>query len=403
VSGGRRVWSARLTEFAFWATNAFLVPYLAVFYRQAGLSGFQIGLQAALVAAFSMLTGPVWGTLADRSRKPRLVFQICIAGSAAAALLLGQQSGFLPITLATAAYSLFAGGSWTLMDVMVVHQIRDTGVGYGSVRLWGSLGWTAVVWAAGEWIVRTSVWNVFVGFAVGAVITLFVAALLSNPSLDSPAGSGLGFVRTVFRSPPLLWLAAGLLLGAMSEVGPFRFLPIYAVDLGGNEGLAGLAMAIGAFLEWPFMLAADRLIARFPARRVLGFGALLWVAAWTLAAVVPSAPWIILVIVLNSAAYTLHAVGLINAVTRRAPPERSGEALGFFSVTLRSFAELIGGPLSGWGYDVATGRGMNAISAGIAFVAWGLFLRMNAVERKAATSPPSGAAPTPTERPMNTG
>lgn len=379
----RRVWSARAVEFAFWAAMAFLIPYLSVFYQQAGLSGFQIGLQTALYATMAMLIAPVWGVLADRTGRPRLVFQITLAGSAITALVLGKQTGLLPITLATAAYSAFASGSMTLIDVMVVHQIRGTDVGYGSVRLWGSLGWTAVVWMAGEWIVHSSVWAIFVGFGIGGFVTLAVASWLVDPDLDSATGPNFGFARAVWRNPALLCLAGGLLFGAMSEVGPFRFLAIYAVDLGGDEGVAGLAMAVGAFLEWPFMLAADRLVLRLRARRVLEIGALLWTATWVLATIVPSAGWLVPVVVLNSASYTLFAVGMISAVTRRTPPERAGEALGFFSVTLRSLAELLGGPLSGWGYDAATGRGMNAISAGIALVAWVSLRRLAAIERRA--------------------
>ncbi len=388
----RRILQARALQFIFWAGAAFLVPYLTLYYHEAGLSGFEIGLQTALYAVLSLLLGPVWGALADRTRRPRLMLQISLLGTGLSALILGRQVGLLPITLATAAYGIFGSGCWTLIDVVTVHQVRATGVGYGSVRLWGSLGWTAVVWLAGEWIQRTTLWTGFLGFFLGAVVAVLAAAPIPEPELEPHEGSRTAFARSILGRSPLLWLAGGLLVLLIAEVGPFRFLTLYTVDLGGREGLAGLAMAIGALLEWPMMLAADRLVARYQAPRVLELSALVWATCWAAGAVIPSAPLIILVVILNSAGYTLYAVGMISAVTRHTRPEQSGEALGFYSVTLRSLAELIGGPLGGWGYDAATGRGMYAISAGIALAAWGLFHRVTRLEsgaqgREAASGP----------------
>ncbi len=391
----RQVLQARLLQFVFWAGAATLVPYLSLFYRQAGLTGFQIGLQAALYAVLSLLLGPVWGAASDRTRRPRLILQISMLGTGLSALILGRQVGLLPITLATAAYGIFGSGCWTLIDVVIVHQIRTTGAGYGSVRLWGSLGWTAVVWLAGEWIQRTSLWTGFLGFTLGSVLTVIVAAPIPEPALEGHAGSRAAFARSIVRRAPLLWLGAGLLVLLTAEVGPFRFLTLYTVDLGGREGLAGLAMAVGALLEWPMMLAADRLVIRLKAPRLLELSAIVWASCWAVGAVIPSAPFIILVVMLNSAGYTLYAVGMINAVTHRVPPEQSGQALGFYSVTLRSLAELIGGPLGGWGYDAATGRGMYALSAGIGLVAWALFHRLTRVERAHASGEAVALSPQP--------
>ena len=388
----RRVLQARVLQFAYWAGAAFLVPYLSLYYRAAGLSGFEIGLQAALYAVLSLLLGPVWGAVSDRTRRPRLILQISLLGAALSALVLGRQVGLLPITLATAAYGIFGSGCWTLIDVVIVHQIRNTGVGYGSVRLWGSLGWTAVVWLAGEWIQRTSLWTGFVGYFLGAAVTVLVAALVPEPELEPHTGSRTAFARSILGRAPLVWLAGGLLVLLIAEVGPFRFLTLYTVDLGGREGLAGLAMAIGALLEWPMMLAADRLVARLQAPRVLELSALVWATCWAVGAVIPSAPFIILVVILNSAGYTLYAVGMVNAVMRHARPEQAGEALGFYSVTLRSLAELIGGPLGGWGYDAATGRGMFALSAGIGVAAWALLRRVTRLERRSLAGEAVSAA-----------
>ncbi len=60
-------------------------PYIAVFYREIGLSIEAVGLVAALNAAVGLVAAPLWGAVADRARDLRGPLALAGAWSSLAA------------------------------------------------------------------------------------------------------------------------------------------------------------------------------------------------------------------------------------------------------------------------------------------------------------------------------
>src|SRR5688572_31618780 len=75
-------------------------PYLPVYYRSVGLSLGEVGLLGSLAAAAGLIGAPLWGTLADRYPRSRLVLPAAatLAALAALGLALARQ----PIAIAAA-------------------------------------------------------------------------------------------------------------------------------------------------------------------------------------------------------------------------------------------------------------------------------------------------------------
>src|SRR5512145_552040 len=81
-----KLWVLWLLFFFQFAGVGVYFTFLNVYYREAGLSGTQIGLINMTTALVTMGGAVVWGALSDRTGKPRLL----IAGGAGGALLLAQ-------------------------------------------------------------------------------------------------------------------------------------------------------------------------------------------------------------------------------------------------------------------------------------------------------------------------
>lgn len=384
ASTRRRVWSGRALQFAFNGATGFIVPFLGLFYKQAGLSGIEIGFLVSLGAVVSLLGAPLWGTLADRTGRPIRALQVALAGAGFSALFLGRQSTMLGLGIGTAAFTGCVAGAWPLVDLISLAQVRGTKVGFGAVRLGGSLGWTAVVVPAGLWLERTSLWSGFLGGAVAYFLTALLATRFLEPvreaSIEKP---GAGFFGTLRKSPPLMLMAAALLIFGVGFTGPKQFMAIYIADLGGSEVLVGLVSGLGAFFEWPFMLLADRLSAQSRPSRVMRRGLLIFAFGWLVAAVIPSAAWYIPARIIVSASYSFYIVGLVSTVSRRLTMAESGTGIAFFTVTLPAVADLLGGPVSGWSYDLAGGRAVHIVAAILGALSWLVMRRL----------PPADASP----------
>lgn len=66
------VWP-KVFYFCFYAAKATLVPYLVLYFESLGLSGRQIGFLAGITPLVSLVGAPLWGALADISRRHKVI------------------------------------------------------------------------------------------------------------------------------------------------------------------------------------------------------------------------------------------------------------------------------------------------------------------------------------------
>ena len=134
----------RLYYFISIGAGGFLMPFLGLFYRRQGLSGTEIGLLATVQATVSLVAAPMAGNLSDRFNRPRLFIQLMLLGSAIVTLILGKQDQFIVIVLLVGLNALIVSGLMPLSDNLASNiAARYHNVGFGSIRLWGSLGWSS--------------------------------------------------------------------------------------------------------------------------------------------------------------------------------------------------------------------------------------------------------------------
>ena len=62
----RDLLAVKIFYFAFMAALGVALPYCAVFLKQLGLSAFQIGIISGIRPVLGFVSGPLWGSLADR-------------------------------------------------------------------------------------------------------------------------------------------------------------------------------------------------------------------------------------------------------------------------------------------------------------------------------------------------
>ena len=62
--------------FFYYAATASLLPFIALYYAQVGLSAAQIGLLSGILPLVTLVSAPLWGALADAFRRPRLAHRL---------------------------------------------------------------------------------------------------------------------------------------------------------------------------------------------------------------------------------------------------------------------------------------------------------------------------------------
>jgi MFS family permease len=378
VSPRRDLWLIRLYFFVYIGATGFLMPFLSLFFRQQGLSGTHIGLLGTVQASASLVAAPVWGRWDDRFRRPRRLLQGALLGTAVISLILGRQDAFLTIALLVGIDALVTAGMTPMSDNLAVNIAeRVPGTGFGSIRLWGSLGWTLVTAVAGRIMAWLSLYFAFVGYAIGmfwgAIILQFIPQ--QQPEMaDTPAEAAVNtrqLLKIIAQNRRLVGLAFALGFSWLLTSGLYPFEAIYMDELGASLALIGLANALNALVELPGMLWADRLLNRHTASWLLRAALLMQAGRMIAVLLFPSIEMLMLMRIVVGLQFSFYSVGIIayiNTYTRRSYRVTT---LALFTITLRNLVVMVSNPLSGLVYDTVGAYWLYAIGLAGSLLGWG--------------------------------
>jgi PPP family 3-phenylpropionic acid transporter len=357
--------------------GGFLLPFLALFFKQQGLSGAQIGLLSTFAGLAALIAAPLWGPFSDSASKPRRLLQFELATSAILMLVLSQQVAFGWIAVIVVLDALLNAGSSPSSDVLALAVLSKVQSGFGSVRLFASMGWAITAFVSGWLSERFGLIVAFVGYAVGYISGSGTAGLIRLPSRkiapsnsDRPKRSLRHSIRAVLSDPRLRKLALALGIFLFMMYGLRSFESLYLKQLGAGEAVVGLMSAIGATIELPGMLWADRLVKRHGAVRLLRYSFLLEVARLTGVLLVPSVPTLVLMRVVGGISFSWYVVAVFSFISEAAPERQVTTTLALFNVTLASFIRMIAAPISGFIFDLVGGYWLYALGAIGSLVAW---------------------------------
>ena len=322
-------------------------PYLPVYYRSAGLSLAEIGLLSSAAAAVGLVTAPIWGTLADRYPRSRLIIPAAasIAALAALALALARQ----PIAIAAAAIAISAAtaGISPVLDARALEMVADDRQRYGRLRVWGSISFVIAVWITGFIVERAGIASLFAVYVPLLVLTAIVALLLRGSGRVTPPLPRLTGIGLVLGEPTLRRFLIAALVGWAASMAVNGFLSIHLVAIGAPGELVGSAWAIGAIVEIPIMWAYPWLVGRFGTRSLLigGAGALALraVAISLLTDPVAAAATMLL----HGVGFALLLVGGVTYASRHAPSGTEATAQGVLTAVVFSLAMILGHGIGG--------------------------------------------------------
>lgn len=373
----RNLWGIRLHYFICIGGGGFLIPFVGLFFRRQGLSGTEIGLLSTMSAVAALLAAPLWGRWSDRAASRRRVLQVALVATALTVMALSQQRVFGWMALVVSVQALAGAGAEPLSDTLALDVTRGASQhGFGSVRVWGSLGWALIV-SLGGWLVeRTSLFVGFVGYAASLAVSALILELVNLA--PSPARSGAAAPRTsvwsvargLMQDPGLVGLAVALMIVWLSSDGLMRFEAIFLDQLGAGESLIGLANATAAVVELPAMFWADRLVKRLGPGPVLRMGLVLDALARGLVLAWPAVPAIFIRQAVAGMSFSFYSVAVVVFVSTHAPAQQSATALAFYAVTLRSLIQILGGPLNGLAFDAFGAYWLYAIGLGGNVLGW---------------------------------
>jgi PPP family 3-phenylpropionic acid transporter len=359
--------------FIYYAAMAALYPYLPVYYRQLGLSGEQIGVLTATVPLINLLSGPMWGWLADSYQQHKRVLVLSMLTVGALGTLLILPRSFIGLLVILVPLALFLSPLVPIMDSSVLQALGERREHYGRIRLWGAVGWGVCAPLAGRLAEQVGLQGLFVLFGVMMGISTLLATRLSvRSTLVRPAG--LAALSRFWADPrwrAFLFTAfsGGVILSVISN-----FLFLFLQDLGASQTLLGLSLTVATVSEVSILFISSALLKRWHPQRLLMVGLILF-ALRSLLYSFMTQPWMAMPIqLMHGITYALMWVAGVSYAGVLAPPGLNATAQGLFSSAIMGVGMVVGSLVGGfllarvgavWMFRLVSGLGLMG-----AFILW---------------------------------
>lgn len=367
----KRPWVFWLLFFFQYAGVGAYFTYLNVYYREAGMSGTQIGVINMANALVSVGSAVMWGYLADRTGKPRVMIAIGAVGALLVAQFVPLADSFLAFMALGVLGSLMSTSPSTLVDSTTLAALGDRREDYARYRLGGTFGYIITTSTIGFLFDRAGLVMMFPVYGVIMVVFAGVALLLPDLVAQRETG-GRGSVGVMMRRPAWIILTACVFLVWIASNAGITFTGVVLSSMGATQSLIGFAVTIGAVVEIPFMIFSPWLLRRFGGVRLMLIALGLTTTRFFLLSWMPSPEWAVPINALNGPGFVLFWNSAILLANKMAPAGMAGTVQGLLSSTL-SLASVVSSLMTGVLFDQLGPHGMFLVMALCVLAALALF------------------------------
>lgn len=241
----------------------------SVYLMGLGKSTGEMSFIVSASSLFGIVLIPAVGYLNDRLKKPRLIAGLLLAAVAVlGAVFAASRSTWVLYVLNGLIMGLVSAISPVCERMAGSGRFR-----YGTVRVWGTIGYAAAAQLAGLVMEFIAPRMIFVLF--GAAIAVAAAGFAGTDGIrfEQEAEKSTAADQLSFLSKPmfLLFAAIALVFSGMSNLN-ITYSPILLQELGLSTGFVGTALSLSTLVELPVILFSNRFMDRFSGRALTAAG-----------------------------------------------------------------------------------------------------------------------------------
>lgn len=343
--------------FLYYAALSSFIPFIVLFYQELNFSGAQIGLLTGIPPLITLFAAPFWTSVADATRRHRLIMSLGIGVAVASILILQSLTAFVVIFIVIIIFNFFFSPVASLTDSATIAMLGDDRAMYGRIRLGGTIGWGVLAPIAGLLVENYGLRLAFWSFCALMFVNLFVAQKVVHDSTQHAQSNNQG-VRYFLSNRRWLLFLSSAFLGGLGALSVASYLFPYMAEMGAAESTMGIASLLATITEVPIFFFGNRLVKRFTSQGLfvlalvmMGIRSLLF--AWV------SAPFAVLIVqALGGTIFPAMWVAGVSYADEHAPAGLKSTAQGLFGAMTFGFGSAVGGFVGGLLLESIGGRGM---------------------------------------------
>lgn len=313
--------------FLFAAVGA-MTPFLALHYRNAGLSATEISVLLSMTPLLLFISQPLFGPLSDRSGHRGRMLSYLFLAVAGAGLLLAFGNSFWSLLAMVMLWAFFTGPLTPIADSIALGEVQRTGVGYPQLRLWGSVGFVITTTLLGRLYSSMDLRWAFVFYAGLNLVGFVLARRLPAEGLSSRRDVW-PVLKQLLRNPTLITflILSGILQS--TQAAHSSFFSIHVENLGGTKAIIGYAWGLAAITEVPVWLVLNKVTKRVGPLPMLAFSGLMYALRWFLFSTATGPGLVLFYQVLQGLSFAIYMPTAVTLVGEMMPEDlrTSGQAL----------------------------------------------------------------------------
>jgi PPP family 3-phenylpropionic acid transporter len=357
---------------AFYAASFLVIgvqlPFWPVWLAGHGLDPQQIaGIFAAAIWA-KVVTTPAIGALADRIGHRRAVMAALAGLAWLAYAALWPMGGLWPLLALNLLGGVAQSALMPLGDAVTLAAVRERGLDYGRIRVWGSLSFVLASVGGGA---ALAIMPAPAGGPDNRVLALvlvasllLVGACLAMPSAAAEdgrprrqataSGSRRGAIRRLLSDPRFWLLVVSASALQASHQLYYGFGTLYWRGLGFSDGMIGVLWAEGVVAEIALFWYSAPIVARLGPLGLLALGGIGGIVRWSLMGLASGLEAVAALQLLHALTFGASHLGAMYMLARSVPPEAAASAQSLYAALSAGF-----------------GSGLVMLAAGALYAAYG--------------------------------
>ena len=369
-------WAFGSFFFLYFAYVGLVSPYASLFFLDRGFSVIEIAVLMSMLQ-ITRIVGPFsWGWLSDYLSDRIGIIRFCACLAAVTFLCIFFLHSYIAFFIWMFVLHTILSSLMPLGESATVHALfKDNSFDkrYGRLRLWGSIGFIAMVLIAGELFQREGIELYPI---VGAVVLTFLALVtfrLHEPKMERRK-MVKGELLIVLFNPDVRWFLLSGFFMIFAHAALYVFYSLYLADLGYDKFEIGLFWALGVAAEVIFFYFQSKVLSRLDAEVVLQLAFGIGVFRFILIAFFPFTWVLILAQLMHAATFGAHHSAATKLLQRWFTGSLQARGQALMATVSYGLGGTLGGLVAGWLWEATQPRNvfvMAALACGLAGMAIG--------------------------------
>ena len=367
-------WAFGSFFFLYFAYVGLVSPYASLFFVDRGFSVIEIAVLMSMLQ-ITRIVGPFsWGWLSDYLSNRIGIIRVCACLAALVFLCIFYLQDYIGFFIWMFVLHTILSSQMPLGETATIHALyKDNSFDkrYGRLRLWGSIGFIAMVLFAGELFQRK---GIELYPYVGTVILFSLAAItfgLHEPKMERRK-MVRGELFAVLLNPDVRWFLVSGFFMIFAHASLYVFYSLYLANLGYDKFQIGLFWALGVAADVLFFYFQNKVLSRVDSEIVLQGAFGIGVVRFILIAFFPTTIVLMLAQLMHAGTFAAHHSAATKLLQRwfTGPLQARGQAI--MATVSYGLGGTIGGLCAGWIWDLFQPRDvfvMSALACGIAGMA----------------------------------